>query len=366
MKPYLQAVGENEATVMVECDSASAVTVQYGPTTSYGFSATTASTLKTTGGTYVHRVRLTGLQANTLYHYRASQGGATWTADAAFTTAVPAGTGFRFAFLSDFQTSGSTPHAKIATRVLNVDRPSVSIYGGDLASDGSDYAKYKSDFFTAEELSLIARVPFFACMGNHDGWGQNPQAFFQAPASASGTQAYYSFDYGDVHFLILNNQVDDSRGSAQYDFARSDLAATRKTWKIVAAHYPAYSWGSHGSDSDMQAMTTDIFEPMGVDMVLGGHNHFYQHSLVNGIHHLVISPVGASPPHAGNLRVRDQVGQRQLLRGVRRLAVDPYPHDLQRRRGRPGFLLSQQEAGGSLRPERHRRLLQPDQPRLDR
>lgn len=74
-----------------------------------------------------HRVRLTGLQPDTLYHDRASQGGTTWTPDATFTTTVPADTGFRLAFLSDFQTSSSTPHAKITTRVLNVDQPQVSL-----------------------------------------------------------------------------------------------------------------------------------------------------------------------------------------------------------------------------------------------
>ncbi len=297
MKPYLQAVGENEVTVMVECDSNATVTVQYGTTASYGSSATTTSTLQTNNSTYVHRVRLTGLQANTLYHYRASQGGP-WTDDATFTTAAPAGTSFRFVFMSDFQTV-STVHDTIAARARTVDQPRFGIYGGDMASSGATYSDWKNHFFRANQLELIARSPFFGCVGNHDGWGQNTQAFLQAPASASGTQAYYSFNYGDAHVLILNNQVSDSPGSAQYNFALSDLSSATSAWKIVAAHYPAYSAGSHGEDADMIAMTTNIFEPNGVDLVLGGHNHFYQHNLVNGIQHVIICPVGPSPRTPG-------------------------------------------------------------------
>jgi LPXTG-motif cell wall-anchored protein len=40
-------------------------------------------------------------------------------------------------------------------------------------------------------------------------------------------------------------------------------------------------------------MTTELFEPNGVDFVMSGHNHYYQHSLKNGIHHMVIGSIGA-------------------------------------------------------------------------
>jgi hypothetical protein len=43
----------------------------------------------------------------------------------------------------------------------------------------------------------------------------------------------------------------------------------------------------------MKQMTRNIFEPNGVDFVLGGHSHFYQHNLVNGIHHLIVGSAAA-------------------------------------------------------------------------
>jgi predicted phosphodiesterase len=291
MTPYLQAVTSNSIYVLAECDSTSTVRVDYGTTTSYGSSATTESTTATTASpvTYVHNIKLTGLQPNTLYHYKVTQGTSS-SADSTFRTAVLPGTGFRFAWLADFRTNTSI-HDGIATRVKNAN-PAFSLYGGDLCAD-STYSMFKNEFFRTNELSLISKVPFFNAPGNHEGWTTNPKAFIQSPTSSSGTQDYYSFDYGDVHFVCINNEINDSSGSAQYNFVRDDLAATTKPWKVVFFHQPAYCAGGHGENADMKTMSTNIFVPNKVDLVLTGHSHFYQHSVVSGIHHFVIGSVGA-------------------------------------------------------------------------
>jgi hypothetical protein len=112
------------------------------------------------------------------------------------------------------------------------------------------------------------------------------------PTSASGTQDYYSFDYSFMHVLSINNQVAEDSGSAQYNFAASDLASSVKPWKIVFFHKPAYCAGGEGESSNMKKMSTHIFVPNHVDLVLTGHSHFYQHNFVSGIPHLVIGAAG--------------------------------------------------------------------------
>jgi len=140
---------------------------------------------------------------------------------------------------------------------------------------------------------LDARVPFMNAAGNHESWSPNTQAFTENIADTSGTQEYYSYDYGDIHFVCINNELPYTVGSPQYDFVAKDLAATKQPWKIVYFHKPAYGSGGHGEDAAMKAMTTALFEPNKVDLVLAGHSHFYQHNLVNGIPHLVIGGGGA-------------------------------------------------------------------------
>ena len=77
--PWLEGDMTTKVDVLVECDSASAMTVNYGVTTNYGMSATTSVcwTNMQVGSDFIHRIKLTGLQANTVYHYQlAGQGAA--------------------------------------------------------------------------------------------------------------------------------------------------------------------------------------------------------------------------------------------------------------------------------------------------
>jgi predicted phosphodiesterase len=187
--------------------------------------------------------------------------------------------------------TGTAVHDSISRRIAEAN-PVVSLYGGDLCLNSS-YSMFKAQFFMPSELNLISRVPFFNTVGNHEKWSPNTQAFTQAPTSASGTQAYYSFDYGDMHVLVLNNEIPDDATSPQYQFARTDLSTTKRAWKVVICHRPAYCAGGHGDDKDMKIMSETIFEPNHVDVVLSGHSHFFQHNLVNGIHHMVLGSAGA-------------------------------------------------------------------------
>lgn len=291
MTPYLQAVSQRNVFVLVECDTPLPVTVEYGTKTRYGKTAFTRQALPTdaTPPTYVHRVELTGLKPNTRYHYRAKQDGE-WTVDVVFSTAVKPGIPFRFAWLADTRTQTAI-HAKIAA-AIKAASPRFSLYGGDLCGDGS-YASFKKEFFLPEQLALAAEVPFFNATGNHEGWRTNTMAFTQAPASPSGVQEYYSFDYGNVHFLALNTQLPVDAQSAQYRYAMADLASTRQPWKIVYLHSHPYCAGGHGEVAELKTMAEKVFVPNGVALVFSGHSHFFEHSLVEGIHYFIIGSAGA-------------------------------------------------------------------------
>lgn len=284
---YLQAVTPDSVYVMAESSSDAPLKVHYGKAKTYGKSAVTTSTRKTTGGTYIHRILLNGLTPNTTYDYRLG------SHQASFSTAAKSGSAFRFAWMADCR-AGKAVHDAIAKFILNA-APRFSLYGGDLCDDGHSYTDYKVQFFRPHQLKLAARVPFFNTTGNHEGWGTNTKAFMQAPAFPSGNQGYYSFDYGDLHVVVMNYLDPDGIevGSPQYNFIAGDLKATKKTWKIIINHVPAYETGHYGEDDDMVALSKNIFERYGVDLVLSGHSHFYQRNFVNGIYHLIIGSSGA-------------------------------------------------------------------------
>ncbi len=289
MSPYLQAVTTTSIYVLVESSSTDAITVEYGVTKSYGFQAQTVSCDTTTDSTFVHNIKISGLSPNTRYHYCVVYHGKK-SSDASFKTAPNPGTSFRFAWMADCR-SGVTVHDSISKLIMEA-HPAMSLYGGDLALN-SKYSSFKEQFFRPQELALIANVPFFNTPGNHEKWSQNTRAFTQAPESPSGVQEYYSFDYGDMHVLVLNNEVPYYVGSLQYRFAEHDLPTTTKTWKVVINHRPAYCAGGHGEDSLMKIMSEKIFVPNHVDVVFSGHSHFFQHNLVDGIHHMILGTAGA-------------------------------------------------------------------------
>jgi hypothetical protein len=125
-------------------------------------------------------------------------------------------------------------------------------------------------------------------VGNHDIATANGQpfldAFYLPTNSVDGTEKYYSWDYGNTHFVALDgNQVFNG---AMYDWVDGDLASTTKRWKIVYFHQPMYSDpGVHGSDLNLRFYLEPIFMAHHVDLVFQGHNHYYSRSypIANGV-----------------------------------------------------------------------------------
>jgi hypothetical protein len=108
----------------------------------------------------------------------------------------------------------------------------------------------------------------------------------EAGGVASSTKAYYSFDHGNVHFVVLDStQSDRSSSGPMLTWLRADLAANTRPWTIALWHHPPYSRGGHNSDTDttmtqMRQNVLPILEGGGVDLVLAGHSHSYERTVL--------------------------------------------------------------------------------------
>jgi 3',5'-cyclic AMP phosphodiesterase CpdA len=139
-----------------------------------------------------------------------------------------------------------------------------NIYGGNSAKD------YDRKFTIPYKPLLDGGVKFYAALGNHD----DPSERFYKPFNMNG-ERFYSFKPADgVRFFALDSTYMDER---QLKWLDDQLAASGSDWKICFFHHPPYSSGeTHGSDETLRTQLEPVFVKRGVNVVLTGHEHFYE------------------------------------------------------------------------------------------
>lgn len=112
--------------------------------------------------------------------------------------------------------------------------------------------------------------------GNHEyeSAGAAPYFAYFGAAAGDGT-GYYSFMAGDWLILMLNSNVPATSGSAQYQFARSELAAQRTPCTMAVWHHPLFTSGPNGNNAFMRDMWA-LLESHRAEVIFNGHDHLYE------------------------------------------------------------------------------------------
>ncbi len=138
-----------------------------------------------------------------------------------------------------------------------------NLYGSETPAD------YKKKFQDIYQQLLNNKVKFYAALGNHDQPNERFYEFF----NMNGKE-YYRFTKGNVAFYALNSNYMDKK---QVKWLEDELAKDTSDWKIAFCHHPPYSsGGKHGSDKQLREVVEPIFLKYGVNVVLTGHDHFYE------------------------------------------------------------------------------------------
>jgi calcineurin-like phosphoesterase family protein/Calx-beta domain-containing protein/purple acid phosphatase-like protein/thrombospondin type 3 repeat protein len=306
--PYLQSGSQNQVVVRWRTDVATNSRVRHSTSLTGTFTNVDNST-----STTEHVVTVSGLVANTKYYYSIGSVSTILSgpdANTFFVTAPTPGVAknTRVWVLGDAGTNNSNQKAvrDAYYNFAGTRHTDLWLMLGDNAyTDGTD-AEYQNGVFgsTNAYATMLRKSVLWSTMGNHEGHTADSLAqsgpyysIFTFPTNgeagglASGTEAYYSFDYGNIHFICLESyQVPGNSGAftTMKNWVTNDINSTAREWIVAFWHHPPYSKGSHNSDTESQMvkMRTDInpiLEQGGVDLILSGHSHAYERTfLIDG------------------------------------------------------------------------------------
>jgi hypothetical protein len=171
---------------------------------------------------------------------------------------------------------------------------SFAIHVGDFVSRGNSLKDWDDEWFTFDALnirSFMKSVPLQACIGNHEQNGENFAEFFPYPFVDGH---YWSFDYGPAHIVFIDQYYQFTEHSKQLEWLKNDLASTSKKWKFIIFHEPGWSaGGAHKDNINVRTLIQPVAVQYNVTAIFTGHNHYYAHAIVNGIHHITTGGGGA-------------------------------------------------------------------------
>ncbi|MEZ4970948.1 MAG: metallophosphoesterase family protein [Flavobacteriaceae bacterium] len=307
--PYLQSGTPTSVVVKWRTDVATESVVRYG-TALNSLSKKVSNTALTTE----HEVTLSRLRSNTKYYFNIGNTSGvlsqSTSGDMYVITAPAPGTKqfVRAWILGDAGTANNNQrnvrdayYDYVDAAPNNTGKTDMMLFLGDNAYGSGTDEEYQNALFDIYD-DMLKKSVAWSCLGNHDGKSADsakqsgpyydiftfPTAA-QAGGTASGTEAYYSFDYANIHFIILDSHHTSREvGGAMYNWTLTDIQNTKQDWIVTLFHHPVYTKGSHDSDTEgrlieMRENFMPMMEANGVDLILNGHSHSYERSyFLNG------------------------------------------------------------------------------------
>ena len=198
--------------------------------------------------------------------------------------------------------------------------PDLWVMLGDNAYRNGTESQYQYGLFDIYP-SVLRNAPLWLTLGNHEFDELIVNSTLQSGAYydlftmprfgesggvASGTEAYYSFDYGNIHFVSLESfsgisQAPESFVADMIAWLEADILSSLQNpdhqWRIAFFHHPPYTRGTHDSDGirnpnnqeeeslNMRENIVPLLEDAGFDLVLTGHSHSYERSCLINNHY---------------------------------------------------------------------------------
>lgn len=236
-------------------------------------------------------------ESSTIHYSISSNGG--WTTDKTFQTSVNTNS-THFSFIAGGDSRSRMDDWQMAADKLATETVDFHLFMGDHVSSGSSTSDWNNWFDRG--ANFLDKNVIYHTGGNHE-FGPIYLNQFVMPEN----EKWYSFEFGNALFICLLTQEDFG---TQYAFLLNELATTTKQWKIVFFHKPFFTTGGHANDMNLDRNTWwKAFDDYGVDVVLGGHTHYYLRSKPINLNVSSTSAVAEYGSEAGQGRLQIVAGR---------------------------------------------------------
>lgn len=246
--------------------------------------------------TRIHETHVCGLEAGTRYFYKVG-GPGHWSQVYSVATSPAIGTSTAWSFAATGDSRGNEENSwAIAQERVLARAVDLQVFSGDAVTLGNVQEQWNDEFFGPstpmfEVSDSLAQIPLMMANGNHDLLATNYLAQFAFPQESSAGETadgeeWFSFDYGNAHFVFLNDTVFNFRVIAgaerewlEQDLRRANMNRANVPWIFVVHHKPLYTClSNHAPNIDLRSAWQPLFDEYHVDMVIAGHNHVYERS----------------------------------------------------------------------------------------
>lgn len=258
-------------------------------------------------GDYSYKAIISNVEGGKTYYYRVGDAASgSWSEWRTLKTQEGDDTAFTFIHVTDTHIGSDTvngglwPSVMAAANEKHGDSRFI-LHTGDLVDGVNDYSQWKDAFsnnnggigdYLKETLITSIAGSYHESLASelYDHFN-----FYIPDDQDTSNGIYYSYDYNDAHFVMIDvndiTSVDDTTyagglratlSEKQEKWLKADLSATDKSWKIVGIHWSLYGSGGSAQEGQVRALRNyliKIFDEYDVDLVLSGHDHIFERTL---------------------------------------------------------------------------------------
>ena len=213
----------------------------------------------------------------------------------------------RMVHFGEFHAPSRSPEAAAFGAVVREFRPQVLIESGDMVDDGEDITHWVD--YLRSSAAWISNVLLLPAHSNHvgsEGGLGNMRCLFRLPEE----QVWYATRYGPVEVLSIASERLEEFETEERPWIRLSAQAAHDgdddpAFLLAAWHHPACSSNYKSRASTRERVMEDIVAELvaggGVDLVLVGHDKYYERSTISGgITHVMTAAGRVSPEEEGD------------------------------------------------------------------